>query len=219
MKAILFGATGMVGKGVLRECLADPEVTDILAIVRQPIGLQHPKFREILHQDFTNFASLEKELTGWDACFFTLGKSSAGMTEEAYRRVTYDIALAAGSALARLNPGMTFVFVSGAGTDGTEKGLVMWARVKGAAENALLQLPFKAAYMFRPAYIQPLDGIASREKLYRFFLAPLKFFYPLWKLLFPKYVTTTRQLGRAMIKAAKQGAPKKVLETQDFNQL
>src|SRR5437868_9727347 len=141
MKVVIFGATGMVGQGVLRECLLDPDVDAVLCVSRSPTGQRHDKLRELIHQDFTSFAPIERELTGHDACFFCLGVSSMGMSEEAYRRVTYDVTLAAAEILARRNPGMTFVYVSGAGTDSSGKGRSMWARVKGQTENALLQLP------------------------------------------------------------------------------
>ena len=209
----------MVGQGVLRECLLDPEVTTVLSIVRSSTGQQHPKLREIVHKDFFDFSSIESELAGFDACFFCLGVSSAGMSEENYRRVTYDITLAAAQTLVKLNPSMTFVFISGAGTDSSERGRVMWARVKGQTENALLRLPFKAAYMFRPAVIVPLHGIKSRTMLYRVPYAILGPLLPLLKRLFPKYVTTTEKLGRAMLIAAKRGAPKPVLESSDINKL
>lgn len=218
MKVLLFGASGMIGQGVLRECLLDSEVTNILSIVRNGTGRQNPKLREIVHNNFLDLSSLEKELSALDACFFCLGVSSAGMSEENYRRVTYDITLAAGQLLARLNPSLTFIYVSGAGTDSSERGRTMWARVKGQTENALLQLPFKAAYMFRPAVIVPLHGIKSRTRLYRVSYAVLG---PLLPLLtaFPKYVTTTEKLGRAMLIAAKRGAPKVILESSDINRL
>ena len=219
MRVILFGASGMVGQGVLRECLLDPEVTAVLSIVRSPTGQQHTKLREIVHKDFFDFTSLESELSGFDACFFCLGVSSAGMSEENYRRVTYDITLAAAITLAKLNPTMTFVYVSGAGTDSSERGRAMWARVKGQTENALLRLPFKAAYMFRPGVIVPLHGIKSRTMIYRVPYAVLGPILPLLKRLFPKYVTTTEKLGRAMLSAAKRGAPKAILESADINQL
>jgi uncharacterized protein YbjT (DUF2867 family) len=219
MKVLLFGASGMVGQGVLRECLLDSEVATVLSIVRSSSGQQHPKLREIVHKDFLDFSSIESELSGFDACFFCLGVSSAGMSEENYRRVTYDIALAAGKTLVKLNPNMTLVFVSGAGTDSSERGRVMWARVKGQTENALLRLPFKAAYMFRPGVIVPLHGIKSRTMLYRVPYTLLGPILPLLKGLFPKHVTTTEKLGRAMLIAAKQGAPKPVLESSDINGL
>ena len=219
MNVLLFGATGMVGQGVLRECLLDPDVRSVLSIGRSTTGQQHEKLREIVHEDFSDFSAIESELSGFDACFFCLGVSSAGMTEEQYERVTYDFTMAAAQTLARLNPGMTFIYVSGAGTDSTERGPTMWARVKGKTENALLRLPFKAAYMFRPGVIQPLHGITSKTKSYRVFYAVTRPLLPILKALFPRYVTTTEQVGRAMIKAARQGAPKPVLESQDINSL
>jgi uncharacterized protein YbjT (DUF2867 family) len=209
----------MVGQGVLRECLLDPDIQSVLTIGRSATGQTHPKLREIVHENLFDFSAIEPQLTGLDACFFCLGVTSAGMTEEAYRRVTYDITVAAAGTLVRLNPGMTFLFVSGAGTDSTEQGRVMWARVKGAAENALLKLPFKAAYMFRPGFIQPLHGIKSKTAAYRLFYALGAPLLPVLKTLFPKYVTTTEQLGRAMITAAKRGAPKVILESPDINRL
>jgi uncharacterized protein YbjT (DUF2867 family) len=219
MRVILFGASGMVGQGVLRECLLDPEVTAVLSIVRNSSGQQHGKLWEIVHKDFFDFSTIESELSGLDACFFCLGVSSAGMSEEKYRLVTYDIALAAAETLVKVNSNITMVFISGAGTDSSERGRVMWARVKGQTENALLRLPFKAAYMFRPGVIVPLHGIKSRTMLYRVPYAVLGPILPLLQRLFPKYVTTTEKLGRAMLIAAKRGAPKKVLESADINNL
>ena len=219
MRVILFGASGMVGQGVLRECLLDPEVTAVLSIVRSSTGQQHTKLREIIHKDFLDYASTESEFAGFDCCFFCLGVSSAGMSEESYRRVTHDITLAAAKTLVKLNSHLTFVFVSGAGTDSSEHGRVMWARVKGQTENALLSLPFKAAYMFRPGVIVPLYGIRSRTMLYRVPYAVLGPLLPFLERHFPKYVTTTEKLGRAMLIAAKQGAPKPILESSDINKL
>ncbi len=219
MKVVLFGATGMVGQGVLRECLQDSRVEAVLAIGRSATGQQHPKLKELAHKDLFDYGSVELALKGYGACFFCLGISSAGMSEADYRHITYDLTLAAAKALARLDPGMTFIYVSGAGTDSTEHGRVMWARVKGATENALLKLPFKAAYMFRPGAIRPMHGIKSKTPLYNAFyvaLGPL-----LWLLgwLAPGLVTTTEQMGQAMIKAAAEGAPKPLLETRDINRL
>ena len=219
MKVVLFGATGMIGQGVLRECLLDPEVELVLAIGRRAAGARHPKLREIVHEDFSDFSRIESELSGFDACLFCLGVSSAGMSEQAYRRVTYDFTMAAAETLARRNPGMTFLYISGAGTDGTERGRVMWARVKGATENALLRLPFKAAYMFRPAYIQPLHGIRSSTGWTRALYAVMGPLYPVWKKLFPGYVTTTEELARAMICVAKHGAAKRILESREIPEL
>lgn len=219
MKVLLFGATGMIGQGVLRECLLDPEVEQVLAVGRTATGQQHAKLRELVHKNLLDFSGVEEALSGYDACFFCLGISSAGMSEPDYRRVTYDMPMAAAKTLAKLNPGMTFIYVSGAGTDSTGRGRSMWARVKGEAENALLQLPFKASYMFRPAYIQPLHGATSKTKLYSAIYAVMGPLYPFWRMLFPKYVTTTEQIGRAMLEVAKRGAPKRVLENQDINGL
>jgi uncharacterized protein YbjT (DUF2867 family) len=216
MKAILFGATGMVGRGVLRECLLDPEVQSVLAIGRRETGVRHEKLHEIVHRDFADFSTIEGDLSGYDACFFCLGVSSAGMSEREYARVTYDVTTAAAGTLVKHNPDMTFIYVSGAGTDSSERGRMMWARVKGRTENALFAMPFKAGYMFRPGYIQPLHGITSSTKLTRVLYAVMGPLYPLWKRLFPNYVTTTEQLGLAMIHVAKHGAPKRILENQDL---
>ena len=217
MKVILFGATGMVGQGVLRECLLDPAVEHVLAVGRSATGQTHAKLRELVRQDLLDYSAVENQLSGYDACFFCLGVTSAGTTEQDYRRVTYDITMAAARTLARHNPQMTFIFVSGAGTDGTARGRVMWARVKGETENALRQLPFKASYAFRPGFIQPLHGIRSKTRLYRLAYAVIGPLYPVLKALVPKYVTTTEQMGRAMILVARQGAPKPVLESADIN--
>jgi uncharacterized protein YbjT (DUF2867 family) len=217
MNVILFGASGMVGQGVLRECLLDPAVEKVLSIGRSRTGQQHAKLREIVHPDIGNLEPVENELRGYNACFFTLGVSSVGMKEADYRRITYDLTLGAARTLAALNPGMTFVYVSGMNTDSNGKS--MWQRVKGETENALLQLPFKAAYMFRPGFIQPLHGVRSKTALYRIPYAILGPFNSLLLKIFPKYATTTEILGRAMIKAARQGAPKPILESQDINAL
>jgi uncharacterized protein YbjT (DUF2867 family) len=216
MNVILFGATGMVGQGVLRECPLDPHVEIVLSIGRNATGQRHPKLRELIHSNLRDFSAIENQLSGFDACFFCLGISSAGMTEERYREVTFDITVAAARTLARLNPGMTFLYISGMGTDSSERGRSMWARVKGQTENELLRMPFKAAYMLRPGVIVPLHGIKSKTKLYEFFYAALGPLLRLAHLLFPKHVVTTQQLGRAMLKIAKQGAPKPVLEASDI---
>jgi len=167
MNVLIFGATGMVGQGVLRECLLDPDVQLVQTIGRSPTGLDHAKLREIVHRDMTSYASLDDQLSGFDACFFCLGVSSSGMKEDAYERMTYGITIAAAEALSRLNPQMTFIYVSGGGTDSSERGRIMWARVKGRTENAVLRLPFRAAYVFRPGMIQPLHGIRSKTQSYR----------------------------------------------------
>jgi len=222
MKIILFGASGMVGQGVLRECLLDPDVESVLAVVRSPLGQpqgKETKVSELVHSDFTDFSAIEDQWRGYDACFFCLGVSSFGMSEKDYAHVTKDFTLAAAESLSRVNPNMTFIYVSGTGTDSTERGRIMWARVKGETENRLLKMPFKGAYMFRPGFIQPLHGIRSKTAIYRIpymFMGP---FIPLLKALFPKFITTTEQVGRAMIKIAKQGAPKRLLENSDINAL
>lgn len=219
MRVILFGATGMVGQGVLRECLLDPGVESVLAIGRSPTGQRHAKLREILHGNFFDFSSIESQLTGYDACFFCLGVSSIGMSEERYRRLTYDITLAAATTLAKLNRGMVFTYVSGRSTDSTEQGRLMWARVKGKTENDLLKLPFKAAYMFRPAGIQPLHGIRSKTPWVQALYVGAGPMLSLLNRLAPQYMTTTEQVGRAMIKVARDGYRKPVLESDDINRL
>jgi uncharacterized protein YbjT (DUF2867 family) len=219
MKVVIFGATGMVGQGVLRECLRDPGVESVLAVGRTATGQREEKLRELVVRDFLDYSPVERDLAGYDACFFCLGITSAGMTEEDYRRVTHDVTVAAASTLARVNPGMTFVFVSGRGADSTEAGRVMWARIKGKAENAILRAPFKASYVFRPAFIQPLRGIQSRTPLYRVLYRVAAPLYPVLKALFPRSVTTTEQLGRAMLAVARNGAPKRVLESADINEI
>jgi uncharacterized protein YbjT (DUF2867 family) len=207
VKVILLGATGMVGQGVLRECLLDPEVESVLVIGRNATGQKHEKLHEIVLSDLVDLSAIEGRLSGYDACFFCLGVSAVGMKEESYRRVTYDLTISVARIMSRLNPGMTFIYVSGANTDSTERGRMMWARVKGQTENSLLQMPFKAAYMFRPGYIQPLHGIRTKTRWYGVIYAMMGPLYPVWKLLFPKYVTTTECLGRAMLNVAKRGAP------------
>jgi uncharacterized protein YbjT (DUF2867 family) len=219
MKVILFGATGMVGQGVLRECLGDPDVTGVLAIGRGPTGKSHAKLRDVLHENFLDFSTIESQLAGYDACLFCLGVTSVGLTEERYRHLTHDISLAAATTLARLNPGMVFIYVTGAGTDSTEQGGVMWARVKGKTENDLLKLPFKAAYMFRPAAIQPLHSVRSKTAWVQAIYVVTSPLLTLLNKMAPKYVTTTEQVGRAMIKVAKQGYPKSVLESEDINRV
>lgn len=216
MNVVIFGATGMIGQGVLRECLLDPGAGCVLSIGRSSTGLQNPKLREIVHKDLLDYSPIEDQLSGFDACFFCLGISSAGMTEAGYRRVTYDITIAAAETLVRLNPNMTFVFVSGAGTDSSGQSRTMWARVKGQTENALLRMPFRAAYMFRPGAIVPLHGIKSRTAVYRIAYSLTRPLLPWIQRRWPGQVTTTEKLGRAMLNAARQGAPKAVLETRDI---
>src|ERR1700726_2036902 len=219
MKVILFGATGMVGQGVLRECLLDAGVESVLAVGRSPTGRQHAKLREMVHDNFIDYSAIEPQLAGYDACFFCLGVSSVGMNEARYRQLTYDITLAAAKTLARLNPGMVFIYVTGRGTDSTERGSLMWARVKGKTENDLLKLPFKAAYMFRPAGIQPLHGVRSKTAWVQAIYAGTAPLLTLLTRIAPKFMTTSERVGRAMIKVARDGFPRPVLESEDINRL
>jgi uncharacterized protein YbjT (DUF2867 family) len=219
VKVILFGATGMVGQGVLRECLIDPDVESVLAIGRSPTGQRHAKLREIVHDNFMDYSAIESELTGYDACFFCLGVSSVGMDAERYRHLTYDLTMAAATTLSKLNPGMVFTYVTGRSTDSTEQGPMMWARVKGKTENDLLKLPFKAAYMFRPAGIQPLHGVTSKTGWIQAIYVVTAPLLSLLARTSPKFMTTTEQVGRAMIKVARDGYPKPVLESEDINSL
>jgi len=216
MRVLIFGATGMVGQGVLRECLLDHDIEAIQTVGRSATGVLNPKLHEIVQPDLLHYSNIEAELKGFDACFFCLGISSAGISEQAYEKLTYTPTLAAAETLSRRNPAMTFVYVSGAGTDSSEKGHVMWARVRGKTENAILRLPFKAAYMFRPGVIQPLHGARSKTTAYRVGYALTRPVLPLLRRLFPRYILTTEEIGRAMIRVAKHGAPKKVLEIWDI---
>lgn len=218
MKVLLFGATGMVGQGVLLECLRDPEVSQVITIGRTTTGMRHPKLQEVVHRNFANYSCLQHQFVGFDACFFCLGVSAAGMSEEDYTRITYGFTLAAATALSHVHPGMTFVYVSGQDTGASEQGRIMWARVKGRTENALLRLPLKA-YMLRPGVIQPLDGIRSKTQLYRVFYAIAKPILPLLHRIFPNHIVTTRELGQAMLILAKKGAPTQRLETHDIRAL
>jgi|SRR5689334_3854712 len=215
MHAIVFGATGMIGQGVLRELMRDPSVTRVLLVTRRPTCVAHGKVREIVHPDFFDFSPIEAQLTGYDACFFCLGVSSIGKSEAEYRRLTYDLTLAAATTLAKVNPKMAFLYVSGTGTDSTEHGKRMWARVKGETENALMSL-FPAAVMIRPGYIQPMHGVRSPTKATRRGYALMSPLYPLLRAAFPKSITNTEELARAMIRAARGEAPKRILEPADL---
>jgi uncharacterized protein YbjT (DUF2867 family) len=214
MRVVLFGATGMVGQGALRECLRDDAVTRVLAVGRRPTGVSHPKLAELVRRDLLDWSDADDALAGHDACFFCLGVSAAGMREADYTRTTYDLTLAAATTLARLNPGMTFVYVSGQGTDAT--GRAMWARVKGRTENALLALPFRAAHMFRPGVIRPVDGARSGTAWYRAVYALLGPVMPLLRRAFPDLVVTTAEVGRAMLAVARDGHAHPVLESRDI---
>jgi uncharacterized protein YbjT (DUF2867 family) len=217
MNVLIFGATGMVGQGVLRECLLAPDVAQVRAIGRSRTGVAHAKLNELIQADLFDYSGIQEELKGFNACFFCLGVSSVGMDEAAYRRVTYDLTMAAAQALAPLNPGMTFVYVTGVGTDSTEKGSSMWGRVKGATENALQRLPFKAVYLFRPGAIQPLHGARPKVAwIYAAYLA-LSPVLGLARRLAPRWVLTTEVIGQAMLAVARHGAPKAILEPPDID--
>jgi len=216
MKTIIFGATGMVGQGVLRECLLDPAVEAVLTIGRSTTGHQSQRLREIVVPDLFDLSGVEAQLSGYDACFFCLGVSAVGMSGQEYRQITFELTISVARTLLKLNPSMTFLYVSGVGTDSTERGGSMWARVKGQTENTLLKMPFKAAYMFRPGYIQPLHGIKTKTRWYGALYAVVSSLYPLLKRLFPNQVTTTQELGRAMIAAAKQASAKRIVESGEI---
>lgn len=214
-KVIITGSSGMVGEGVLHECLMHADVESVLVINRKPCNVQHKKLKEIIHKDFFDLSKIEDQLSGYNACYFCAGVSSIGKKEDEYKRITYDLTMNFAKTLLKLNPEIIFCYVSGVGTDSTEKGKSMWARVKGKTENDLLKLSFKDAYMFRPGYIQPTKGLKKTYKIYKVFV-PL---YPVLKFLFPKYVVTLEEIGRAMINATLTGYDKKILECNDIKNL
>jgi uncharacterized protein YbjT (DUF2867 family) len=216
MNVLILGATGMVGQGVMRECLLDDGVARLVTLGRQATGSAHPKVREIVHADLFHLQPIERELTGLDACFYCLGATAAGKSEQEYARINYDMTLAVAETLARVDPDMTFVYVSGTGTDSTERGRTMWARVKGRTENALLRLPFRAAYMLRPGIILPMHGIKSKTTLYRVGYTLMTPLYPVLRAFFPRAITTTEHLGRVMLRLARSGYSKPVLEPADI---
>jgi uncharacterized protein YbjT (DUF2867 family) len=215
IKVIVFGATGMVGEGVLYEALNHDSVESVLVIGRRSCLVTHPKLKELIHHDFFDYSAIEEHLKGYHACFFCLGVSSLGMNEADYTRVTYDLTMQAATTLSGLNPDMTFCYVSGTGTDSTEQGRVMWARVKGRTENHLAKLPLRAVYLFRPGLIKPTKGQKNVKPLFKIMAWP----YPLWKLLFPRMVCTLKDLGLAMINATLTGYPKQIMENLDIAQL
>jgi uncharacterized protein YbjT (DUF2867 family) len=212
VNAIITGATGMVGEGVLHECLLHPEVESVLVINRRPCGVVHPKLKEIVHGDFFDLTAIESQLTGYNACFFCLGVSSIGMKEPEYTKISYTLTMNVAQTLSRLNPGMTFCYVSGAGTDSTEKGIIMWARVKGKAENDLAKLPFKVVYIFRPAFILPTKGLKNALSFYKY----IAWLYPIVHPLFPNSFGTLREVGLAMINCVLFGWDKRILDTKDI---
>ncbi|KIH84840.1 NAD(P)H-binding protein [Pseudomonas batumici] len=219
MNILLFGATGMVGQGVLRECLLADDVQQVRVIGRTPVTQVDAKLSQVVHADLFDYRGIESELQGFDACFFCLGVSAVGLDEAQYTRLTYDLTLAAAETLSRLNPGMTFVYVSGAGTDSSEKGRSMWARVKGRTENALQRLPFKAVYLMRPGAIQPLHGVRSKTRLYQAVYSLAGPLMSLLRRLWPDSIQTTETMGRAMLAVARKGAPQAILDPKAINQL
>ena len=216
IKVIITGTTGMVGKGVLLECLESPEVESVLVINRCPLEIQHPKLKEIIHPDFFDLTPIAPEMQGYDACFFCLGVTSAGLNEPDYARLTYDLTVTFAKTFIAGNPGSVFCYVSGAGTDSSEKGRMMWARVKGRTENALLAMPFKTAFMFRPGFIEPRKGIRSRTRLYNALYIVLWPLFPIFRMM-PKFATDTIRVGKAMIGVAINGYVRKILECRDIN--
>jgi len=215
IKAIVFGATGMVGEGVLHACLNHSEVESVLVVSRRPCGVQHPKLKELIHRDFFDYSAIENQLTGYNACYFCLGVTSVGKNEQEYTRLTYDLTMQAARTLSRLNPTMTFCYVSGSGTDSTEQGRLMWARVKGKTENDLMKLAFKSVYAFRPGFIKPIGGLKNAYGVSKV----LGTAYPVLRTLFPKYVCTLEDLGQAMIQVTLKEYSKRVLENVDIAQL
>jgi len=205
----------MVGAGVLHVILDHADVESVLVIGRRPCGVKHPKLSELLHNDFFNYSAIEDQLSGFNACYFCLGVSSVGMSEKEYTRISYDLTMSAATVLSQLNPGMIFCYVSGLGTDSTEQGRVMWARVKGRTENALMRLPFKAAYLFRPGFIRPIKGVGHAHAI----SAAIGLLYPAWKFFFPQYVCTLEDLGLAMVRVDGQGYPEHILENRDITNL
>jgi hypothetical protein len=215
LKVIITGTTGMVGEGILHECLQHPMVEAVLIVNRKPLGIEHPKLKEIIHPDFYDVSAIEDHLKGYNACFFCLGISSVGIKEPEYYKVTYTLTLGFATALARLNPGMVFEYISGASTDSTGKGRLMWARVKGKTENDLAKLPFKKEYNFRPGYMHPTPGMKNTNKYYKY----ITWLYPIFKAIWPNSVSKLSDLGLAMINAAVHGYDKQILEVKDINRL
>ena len=217
LKVIITGSTGMVGKGVLYECLDSTKIESVLVVNRRPLGIVHPKLKEIIHHNFHDLTPIADQLKGYDTCFFCLGVSSFRMSEAEFTKLTYDLTVHFAETVLRMNPSLLFTYVSGTGTDSTGKGRVMWARVKGRTENTLLSMPFRDAYMFRPGYIQPMKGIRSSTALYNALYVIFKPLYPLMKALTPNSITSTVQVGRAMIRVAEDGYPEKILHAREIN--
>lgn len=212
IRAILTGATGMVGEGVLHECLNDPDVEQVLIVNRKPSGMSHPKLKEIVVHDFYDLSPVADKLAGYNACFFCLGTTSIGKNEEEYTKITYTLTMHFANTVVKQNPDMVFCYISGASTDSTEQGRMMWARVKGKTENDLMKLPFKAVYNFRPGYMHPTPGLKNTLKGYKY----ITWMYPLLRAIFPSRVTTLAELGHAMINVVKRGYDKNILEVKDI---
>jgi uncharacterized protein YbjT (DUF2867 family) len=212
LRVLITGVTGMVGEGVLMECLDHPDVVSVTALTRKSYGLTHPKFSEILHPDFFDLSSIEGSLIGFDTCFFCLGVSSIGMKENEYRRLTYDLTMHSAQTLARLNPDMTFCYISGMATDSTEQGRQMWARVKGKTENDLMKLPFKTVFCFRPGFLKASAGMKNVLRYYKYF----DWLYPIIRFIMPSSISTLRELGLSMIRVASHGYHKQILEVKDI---
>lgn len=219
MKILILGATGMLGHGVLQECLVADDVQQVVTLGRTSVSIQHAKLLDLVHQNLFDLAAFESQLMAIDACFFCLGVSAYGMTEADYSHLTYDLTVSVANTLSRLNPQMTFIYVSGEGTDSSEKGNSMWARVKGRTENALLQLPFNAVYLFRPGIIQPVHGMHSKTRIYRLFYKVTQPVLPILRRLFPDFILTTKVIGQAMLNAARKGSGKQIVNSKDINQL
>ncbi|QMU29103.1 NAD-dependent epimerase/dehydratase family protein [Adhaeribacter radiodurans] len=214
-KVIITGATGMVGEGVLHECLQHPDIAEVLLLNRRPSGVTHPKVKELIQPDFLKFSEIQFDFTPYDACFFCLGVSSVGMSKEEYYRATYELTMGVAKTLVAQNPNLIFCYVSGAGTDSSEKGSSNWARVKGKTENDLLKLPFKKAYMFRPGFLQPTPGLNNTLKMYSY----IKWLVPLLRPFLSNYMSTLQELGLAMINVVEQGYGKPILEVKDIKAL
>ena len=219
MKVIVTGATGMVGKGVLLECLDHQDITEVLSISRRSLGLDHPKLKELIHKDFSEFSSASEQLKGYDACYACMGVTSAGLKEEQYTRLTYDFTMALANELYRINPDMTFIYVSGQGTDSSEQGKSMWARVKGKTENDILKLGFKQAFAFRPGGIIPKKGVKPSSRFYALLLPLLGWLLYIFKLISPKMVVDSTQIGQAMINISRKGYDRKIINPEDIQRL
>lgn len=216
MKVIITGTTGMVGKGVLLECLEHKAISEVLSISRREVGFNHPKLRELIHKDFSEFETVKEQLIGYDACYACMGVSSAGMKEDQYTKLTYDFTMSLAKTLYNINPNMTYTYVSGQGTDSSERGRSMWARVKGKTENDLLKMGFKQAYMFRPGGIIPVKGVTPSSKLYKVLIERFTWLIKLLKRMFPNSIVDTAQIGQAMINATLNGYDKKIINPSDI---